>query len=136
MLSVIVVNWNGKELLADCLASLQSQRFPDFEVIVVDNGSTDGSSEFVRQQFPRFNLIQLHENRGFAGGNNAGIRQSRGEWIALINNDAIADPDWLARLHQAVEESPSVGLAASRVVLTSGALDSAGDGMTIAGVPY
>jgi GT2 family glycosyltransferase len=136
MISVIVVNWNGKALLADCLSSLRSQTFPDFEVIVVDNGSSDGSAEFVCEQFPQFRIVQLNENKGFAGGNNAGIQQARGAWIALINNDATAEPDWLARLYRAVEESPDIGLAASRVVLTSGALDSAGDGMTIAGVPY
>jgi GT2 family glycosyltransferase len=136
MISVVVVNWNGKPLLADCLASLRSQTFPEFEVLVVDNGSTDGSSDFVQEAFPQFKLIQLNENRGFAGGNNAGIRQASGEWIALINNDAVADPNWLSCLYRAVKDNVQVGLAASRVVLTSGALDSAGDGMTIAGVPY
>lgn len=136
MISVVVVNWNGKPLLADCLSSLRSQTFPDFEVVVVDNGSMDGSGEWIRENFPDFKLVQLDENRGFAGGNNAGISQSRGEWIALLNNDAAARPDWLERLHAAVEGQEAVGLAASQVILTSGALDSAGDGMTIAGVPY
>src|SRR5437773_5989510 len=136
MISVVVVNWNGKPLLADCLSSLRSQTFPDFEVVVVDNGSMDGSGEWIRENFPDFKLVQLDENRGFAGGNNAGISQSRGEWIALLNNDAAARPDWLERLHAAVEGQEGVGLAASQVILTSGALDSAGDGMTIAGVPY
>jgi GT2 family glycosyltransferase len=136
MISVIVVNWNGKSLLAECLNSLRLQTFFDFEVILVDNGSTDGSAQFVQAAFPDFRLVRLKENLGFAGGNNAGIRQARGEWIALINNDATAGPDWLAQLHRAVEENNQIGLAASRVVLTSGALDSAGDGMTIAGVPY
>ena len=102
----------------------------------MDNGSTDGSAEWVRQNFHEFRLVQLNDNRGFAGGNNAGIMQARGEWIALINNDATAEPDWLEQLYGAVEGNERVGLAASRVVLTSGALDSAGDGMTIAGVPY
>jgi len=136
MITVVVVNWNGKPLLADCLQSLRSQTLPDVEVIVVDNGSTDGSADWVRQNFPQFKLVQLNENRGFAGGNNAGIVQARGEWIALLNNDAAAEPDWLEQLYRAVEGNGRVGLAASRVVLTSGALDSAGDGMTIAGVPY
>jgi GT2 family glycosyltransferase len=136
MISVVVVNWNGKALLVDCLVSLRAQTFPSFEVIVVDNGSTDGSAEWVRQYFPEFRLVELDENRGFAGGNNAGIKQACGEWIALINNDAKANPDWLECLYRAVGGKEGVGLAASRVVLTSGVLDSAGDGMTIAGVPY
>jgi GT2 family glycosyltransferase len=136
MVSVIVVNWNGKELLTDCLASLRAQTLPGVELIVVDNGSTDGSAEFVRQSFPDFKLIQLDENLGFAGGNNAGIRQACGEWIALINNDAVAEPDWLECLYRAVRGNEQVGSAASRVVLTSGALDSPGEELTIAGVPY
>jgi GT2 family glycosyltransferase len=136
LISVIVVNWNGKSLLADCLASLRSQTFHDFEVIVVDNGSSDGSGELVKSEFPEFRLVQLDENLGFAGGNNAGIRLARGEWIALINNDAVAHPDWLECFYRAVGGDNDVGLAASRVVLTSGLLDSAGDGMTVAGVSY
>src|SRR5213593_1313730 len=136
MMSVVVVNWNGKPLLADRLSPPRSQTFPDFEVVVVDNGSMDGSGEWIRENFPDFKLVQLDENRGFAGGNNAGISESRGEWIALLNNDAAAQPDWLERLYAAVEGQEGVGLAASQVILTSGALDSAGDGMTIAGVPY
>src|SRR6266704_5478444 len=87
MISVVVVNWNGKPLLADCLSSLRLQTFPDFEVVVVDNGSMDGSGEWIRENFPDFKLVQLDENRGFAGGNNAGISESRGEWIALLNNE-------------------------------------------------
>src|SRR5437870_4435895 len=94
MISVVVVNWNGKTLLPDCLQSLRSQTFPDVEILVVDNGSTDGSADWVRQNFPEFRLVQLNENRGFAGGNNAGIIQARGEWIALLNNDAAAAPAW------------------------------------------
>jgi GT2 family glycosyltransferase len=136
MITVVVVNWNGKALLADCLTSLRAQTFSDLEVILVDNGSTDGSAEWVRDNFPEVRLVALQENRGFAGGNNEGILQARGEWIALLNNDATAEPDWLERLYCAVQGEPGVGFAASRVVLTSGVLDSAGDGMTIAGVPY
>jgi len=87
MISVVVVNWNGKPLLKDCLHSLRSQTFSDNEVIVVDNGSTDGSADWIRLDSPEFKLVQLNENRGFAGGNNAGIMEARGEWIALLNNE-------------------------------------------------
>src|SRR5581483_38878 len=117
MISVIVVNWNGKSLLSDCLNSLRAQTFPDFEVIVVDNGSTDGSAQFVQAAFPEFKLIALDQNLGFAGGNNAGIRVAGGEWIALINNDATAEPGWLSALHRAVTADDRIGFAASRVVL-------------------
>lgn len=136
MISVVVVNWNGKTFLEECLSSLRRQTHPDREVLVVDNGSTDGSPDWIRDNFPEFRLVALAENQGFAGGNNAGIRQARGEWIALLNNDAAADPQWLDLLSRAVQRDPQLGLAASRVILTSGPLDSAGDAMTIAGVPY
>lgn len=136
MISVVVVNWNGKAFLGECLDSLRRQSFSNCEVLVVDNGSTDGSVQWIATNFPEFRTIALKENLGFAGGCNAGIRQAQGGWIALLNNDAVADVGWLQNLSQAVEYDPDVGLAASRVILTSGSLDSAGDAMTIAGVPY
>ena len=71
-MSVIVLNWNGKHFLETCLTALRRQTFRDFETILVDNGSTDGSTEYVRVQFPEVRLIELEENRGFTGGNIAG----------------------------------------------------------------
>lgn len=96
--SVIVVNYNGRRLLADCLHSLRRQTYPRhrFEIVVVDNASTDGSAEFLQQRFPDVRLVRLSRNTGFAGGNNAGFTVARGEWIALLNNDAVAEPGWLA----------------------------------------
>jgi len=117
--SVIIVNWNGKRILEDCLDSLKEQTFRwDFEVIVVDNGSTDGSECFA--------TIRNKRNLGFAGGNNAGIRAARGKYIALLNNDARADKDWLKELVEAAEENPEVGMFASKILRTDGRIDSAG----------
>ncbi len=95
--SVIVVNYNGRRFLADCLASLARQKYPRhrFEVIVVDNASTDDSLTLVRAEFPWVCVIESQKNLGFAGGNNLGIESARGEWIALLNNDAEADPNWI-----------------------------------------
>jgi len=114
--SVIIVNWNGKHLLADCLSSLRSQTFRDFEIILVDNGSTDGSIEFVRKNFPEVVLITLLENRGFAGGNNAGILASSGHYIALLNNDTRTDSNWLAALVNAAASDPEGGMWASKIL--------------------
>jgi GT2 family glycosyltransferase len=114
--SVIIVNWNGKHLLVDCLDSLRAQTFRDFEVVLVDNGSTDGSADFVRQNYPEIVLVALSENRGFAGGNNAGITASRGHFIALLNNDTRTDRDWLAELVNAAISSPDVGMWASKIL--------------------
>jgi hypothetical protein len=95
--SVLVVNYNGRPFLADCLTSLRRQSYPRhrFETIVVDNASTDGSAEFVLQCFPEVRVLRQRRNLGFAGGNNAGFEKARGEWVALLNSDAVAEPGWL-----------------------------------------
>ena len=116
--SVIVVNWNGKEYLKDCLASLRLQTFRDFEIVLVDNGSTDGSIESVQSLFPKLGSILRHSrNLGFAEGNNTGIRIARGKYIALLNNDAQADAHWLEELMHTAEEDRQVGMWASKIYL-------------------
>jgi GT2 family glycosyltransferase len=117
LVSVIVVNYNGRQYLADCLASLEQQRLTrdQFEVIVVDNASSDGSIDWIKENHPRVKLIQLQENVGFARGNNLALPHARGKFIAFLNNDAVAEPDWL---HEAVLElraSPHVGGIASKI---------------------
>jgi len=94
-ISVVVVNLNRRELLARCLESLWRQTFSNFEVVVVDNGSTDGSMEFLRAiNEPRLRIVSLTSNKGFAGGCNAGISVAKGRHIATLNNDAEADQRW------------------------------------------
>jgi GT2 family glycosyltransferase len=136
-LTVIVVNWNGEQLLPECLTSLSNQSLSDVEVLLVDNGSTDDSISLVRSLFPKVKILALRENHGFAGGNNRGIQASIGEFVALLNNDAVADYCWAERLLAAACDS-RVGIVASRVLLYSdrGRLDSAGDGMTTVGAGY
>jgi len=134
--TVVVVNWNGRHHLGTCLTALQRQSFRDFEVILVDNGSRDGSVEHVRSAHPWVDLVTLPDNRGFCGGNNEGIRRAHGRYIALLNNDTEADPDWLGELVTALETHPQVGFCASRVLLFDDrdVLDSAGDYFAINGV--
>jgi GT2 family glycosyltransferase len=136
-LSVIVVNWNGRHLLQDCLASLLQQSVPGIEILFVDNGSSDGSADFVRDRFPGVKILQLQQNSGFAAGNNRGIEASSSEYVALLNNDAVADPRWAESL-LAEAERTGAGIVASKIVLEAdrSRLDSAGDGMTTAGVAY
>lgn len=122
LVTVIVVNWNRRELLAECLASLERQQFTDFELIVVDNGSTDGSVELVEEKFIKTGalnarLIRNSTNRGFCAANNQGISQARGHFIALLNNDAVADPRWLAELVRVFDGRPDVGMAASKILV-------------------
>lgn len=116
--SVIIVNWNGKEYLGDCLESLRHQTFLDFEVIIVDNGSTDGSIDYVQSNFPEFSqILRNSKNLEFSGGNNQGINAAQGKYIALLNNDAQADRHWLEELVKTAEEDSGVGMLASKIYL-------------------
>jgi GT2 family glycosyltransferase len=115
LVSVVIVNWNGKHLLGPCLQSLAQQTFRDFEIVVVDNRSSDGSADWVTACYPDARLLQLDRNRGFAGGNNAGITVARGDFIALLNNDTEVDSGWLKALVRCLEDHPDVGACDSRV---------------------
>jgi GT2 family glycosyltransferase len=127
--SAIVLNWNGKHFLRECLDSLRSQAFQDFETILVDNGSADGSVEYVRRQFPEVHVIALSYNAGFAGGNNVGVRASTGQYVALLNNDTKAHPQWLESLRRTLDAHAEVGFCASKILLYNqpDIIDSAGD---------
>jgi GT2 family glycosyltransferase len=119
--SVIVVNFNRRDLMAQCLASLDAQTFRDFEIIVVDNGSSDGSVDALRRRFnrstaPVLHVVELPNNVGFSGGCNAGIAIARGKYIATLNNDAEADPGWLSALVDAIEGDDRVGMCASKIL--------------------
>jgi len=113
--SIIILNWNGKEHLPECLTSLKNQTFQDFETILVDNGSKDGSQQFIKQFFPWVRLVELEENLGFAGGNVAGYRQSMGSFIVTLNNDTVVDIKWLEELVNVADQNPGTGMVASRI---------------------
>jgi len=136
--SVVIPNWNGKELLGPCLESFYRQEYDDFETIVVDNGSTDGSVAFVRENFPQVTIISFAENRGFSAAVNAGILASEGRYIGLLNNDTEVDPAWLKDLVAALDADSHAGSAASKVLFHSDpqTVNSAGDEFSVFGVPY
>lgn len=134
--SVIVLNRDGRPWLGPCLDGLAAQRgAPAFEVIVVDNASSDGSAAFVRERYPHVVVHETGRNLGFAGGNNAGARAARGRVLVFLNNDTVPSPDWLSRLHAALADHPDAGLATSRIVFLDRpeVIDSAGDGYIRAG---
>jgi GT2 family glycosyltransferase len=133
--SVIIVTWNGREHLDACLTAVSAQREVEAETILVDNASTDGTVDFVRAHFPWVRVVALDTNRGFAGGNNAGVREARGHILAFLNNDTVAAPDWLFRIVGALDVTRRVAFVTSRIVYMHppGVIDSAGDGMTRAG---
>src|ERR687883_807957 len=136
--TVVIPNWNGERFLRLCLGSLRDQSFRDFETIVVDNGSVDGSISFVEEHFPEVDVVSLGENRGIAAAFNAGIEASTAEYVVLLNNDTEQDPGWLEALVLAAEDHPEAGLFASKLIdfHDRGVLDGAGDAMRLSGLPY
>ncbi|HEV2533575.1 glycosyltransferase family 2 protein [Phenylobacterium sp.] len=136
--SVVVVTYQSGPTLELCLAALKAQTFRDLEVILVDNASSDGAAQAAATADPALRLIANRENRGFAGGVNDGVRAARGRWIALINPDAYAEPDWLARLMDAARAYPDVRAFASRQLMAQDPtrLDGLGDVMSAAGFPF
>lgn len=127
-LSVIVLNWNGAELLRGCLSSVLEQDYEDYELIVVDNGSSDDSCAMVEAEFPSAILLRQEENSGFCRGNNIGMEAASGELIILINNDAELDRKFLTNLEQAASLEPHVGMFATRIMMYDrrGVFDSTG----------
>jgi GT2 family glycosyltransferase len=121
VISVVVVNWNRRELLRACLQSLAHQTHANYEVIVIDNGSEDESAALVEDLVPSFpvplRLIRNSTNQGFCAANNQGFAASQAELVALLNNDAEAEPGWLEALEAAVRVGPDVGMAASKILV-------------------
>lgn len=115
LVSIIIVNWNGSRHLPECLDSLAAQTFSDFEVIVVDNGSSDGSVALLQRVYPWVKLIKLDRNTGFATGNNNGLIHASGEYIVTLNNDTHADPQWLSTLVSVADNNPHAGMIGSRI---------------------
>ena len=136
--SVIIPNWNGRDLLGPCLESLYRQDFDDFETILVDNGSNDGSISFVQKNFPQVEIIRFTENRGFSAAVNAGIIASKSYYVALLNNDTEVESAWLKELVAALEANPDVGSVASKLLFFADrkTVNSAGDEFSFFGIAY
>ena len=115
-ISVVIPNWNGMSYLENCLNSLKNQDFPSYEVIVVDNGSADGSIEFIKRHFPETKIVAFKENKGFSRAVNEGIKRAKGEFILLLNNDIEADPRLLSHLHEAITASDDADFCACRMM--------------------
>lgn len=126
MISVVITNYNGRRYLPDCLSSLELQTYRDFETILVDNASTDGSVEFVEENYPEVRIVRNRENLGFAGGTNAGIRAARGEYVLTLNNDTRADSGFVEHLWKAMEIDPLVGMCAAKMLFPDGSINSTG----------
>jgi GT2 family glycosyltransferase len=136
--SVIIVSWNGRRYLEACLRAVEGQHDVRAEIVLVDNGSTDGTVELVRSTFPSVRIVRLEQNQGFAGGNNAGAREARGEFLAFLNNDTVPESNWLSTLRLGIDRDAGFALVTSRIVYMHdpGIIDSAGDGLFRAGAAF
>jgi GT2 family glycosyltransferase len=138
-LYVIIPNWNGLDLIRECLDSLRTQTVAH-KVIVVDNGSVDGSNDVIRDNYSEVQLLEFPNNAGFAGGVNRGIRpalQQGADYVILLNNDAVADAHWLEELVRVGEGHPEAGMVAAKIVTQDGKrIDSTGDFYSVWGFPF
>jgi hypothetical protein len=137
--SLIIVNYNGREYIIDCLRALEGQLFKEFEIILIDNGSSDGSLDKIRNYSeetplaPVIRFIALDKNLGFAGGVSEGLKHPNGEYIALLNGDTDPDKKWLEELVMNMDNNPEVGICASKLIVHgTDIIDSAGDGFSSA----
>jgi GT2 family glycosyltransferase len=123
-ISIVIPNYNGKHFLSGCLSSLRDQTYDNFEIIIVDNGSSDGSVDFIHENFPSVKVIETGKNLGFAGGTNAGIRVAQGEYILTLNNDTMVDTRFLEEIQKPFLQDCLTGMCGSKMVLPDGRIDS------------
>ncbi len=138
LISAIILNWNGRDYLHSCIRSVQGQTYPKMEIILVDNASTDGSVEYVRNLFPDLRLIVSPENLGYGEGNNVGIRKASGRYLFILNNDTELEKRCVEFLWRCIEADQSIGLTTPKIVLDDqrNMIDAAGlaiypDGLSI-----
>lgn len=135
LFSIVIPHWNGKQFLQTCLDALRKQSYDSIEVIIVDNNSHDGSQQYIKDNYPDMQLIELPENRGFTGACNAGMEAAGGDFIALLNNDTEVDLNWSKAVVDAFLRHDDVGIVASKMLLFNqrDQIHTAGDGFTVDG---
>ena len=136
LVSVIIVNFNGRKLLEDCLKSLMNIDYKNYEVIIVDNNSTDDSIEFVKRTYPSVIIIKLDKNYGFAEPNNIGAKNAKGDFLLFLNNDTIVEPNFVTELVKTFGKDSSVAICQSLLLKPNGDVDSSGDFINTLGLPY
>ncbi|MDD3460609.1 MAG: glycosyltransferase family 2 protein [Candidatus Pacebacteria bacterium] len=137
LVSIIIVNWNGKKHLSYCLPSLKKINYPNVEIIIVDNGSTDQSVEYIKNNFPSAKIILNKTNMGFAEGNNIGFKKAKGKYVLFLNNDTIVTPNFLKKLVNAIEENNKIAVVQPKIILSpSKKLQAGGDFLTDNGFLY
>jgi hypothetical protein len=116
LVSVIIVNYNGRAYLDACISSILSQTYPKIEIIFVDNGSSDNSTDYIKDKYPSVVIIACSENYGFAKGNNIGIEAAKGDLVATLNNDTKVTSRWVEELVQSISLDEKIGMCASKML--------------------
>ena len=136
LVSVIIVNYNGRLFLEDCLNSLKQVNFDSFEIILVDNNSIDDSIEWVKNNFPSVIIIKLDNNYGFAKPNNIGANKAKGDFLLFLNNDTKVTPNFITELLNVINQDPSIAICQSLLLKPNGEVDSSGDYIDSIGIPF
>lgn len=137
LVSIVIPNWNGKRFLPACLDSLAQLNYPKVEIIVVDNGSHDGSCELLQESYPHVRVARFEQNTGFSVAVNRGIKEARGEFVALLNNDTTVDCNWLSEMVKVMREHAEIASCGCKMLSYDDRtiLDGAGDGYRRGGLP-
>jgi GT2 family glycosyltransferase len=134
--SIIIVNFDGKELLEKCLESLFKVDYENFEVILVDNNSSDGTIEFITKNYPSVIIIKLDSNKGFAEPNNIAAKIAKGDYLLLLNNDTVVTCNFISEMIKVMEHDKTIGICQSLLLKPDGSIDSSGDFIDKLGVVY
>ncbi|MDC1023638.1 glycosyltransferase family 2 protein [Nitrosopumilus sp.] len=134
--SIIIVNYNGKELLKKCLDSLFKIKYDNFEVIIVDNNSTDNTIEFITKNYPSIQILKLDSNKGFAEPNNLAAKITKGDFLLFLNNDTVVTPNFISEMMKILEHDKTIGICQSLLLKPDGSIDSSGDFIDKLGVVY
>ena len=136
LVSIIIINYNGKSYLEKCLESIKKIKYDNLEIIVVDNNSTDGTMEFLAQNYPSIITLKLDKNYGFAKPNNVAAKIAKGDFLLFLNNDTEVTPNFLTELVQVLVGNNQIGICQSLLLKPNGEIDSSGDFIDTIGVVY
>jgi GT2 family glycosyltransferase len=136
LVSIIIVNYNGRNLLENCFKSLEKVIYSNFEIILVDNNSDDDSIQYIKENYPETMVIKLDENYGFAKPNNIGSEKAKGQYLLFLNNDTIVTPNFIDELVNAIEDDPQIGICQSLLLKSNDEVDSSGDFVDDIGIAF
>ena len=136
LVSIIIPHWNGIDVLSECIDSLNNTKYSNFEIIVVDNASSDDSVKWINNNHPNIIIVENDQNYGYAGGCNRGIKISQGEYIVFLNNDTIVTPDFISEMIPIIEKDDKIAICQSLLLKPDKSIDSSGDFIDHLGVVY